>query len=131
MKDNKEHSPILDRIEHSDGMTVPPGYFADFAARMEAAIPERRAVEPPAVRTTWQKVRTYVYLAAMFAGIWCMMKTFDLMRPATPVPGAVVSEALSDDNFISDYYFNTVYEDELLDNLYEEGFSPYELCASN
>ncbi|MCI9608050.1 MAG: hypothetical protein HFJ94_07755 [Muribaculaceae bacterium] len=131
MKDNKEHSPILEQIAHSDGMTVPEGYFADFAARMEAALPERKPVEPPVVRTTWQKVRTYVYMAAMFAGIWCMMKTLDLMRPSTPMPGEVLTEALNDDNFISDYYLNNVYEDELLNNLYEEGISPYELCAYN
>ncbi len=71
MKHNNEHSQILERVSRHDGMTVPEGYFADFAARMEAAIPERRVAEPPVVRSTWQKIRPYVYMAAMFAGIWC------------------------------------------------------------
>ena len=131
MKHNNEHSQILERVSRHDGMTVPDGYFDDFAARMEAAIPERRVAEPPVVRSTWQKIRPYVYMAAMFAGIWCMMKTFDLMRPSSPMQSGALTEALSDENFISDYYINNAYEEELLENLYEDGFSPYELCASN
>ncbi len=131
MKDKKEYSPILEKVDHSDGMTVPPGYFADFAARMEAQIPERTVVAPPAVRSTWQRIRPYVYMAAMFAGIWCMMKMFDLMRPESASPAPILAEAFSDDNFMSDYYLDNSYDDEFLDNLYEAGYSPSELCESN
>lgn len=124
MKEDKETNRILTQVGHSDGMTVPDGYFAQFAARMERIIPEKEKPAPPAVRTTWQKIRPYVYMAAMFAGIWCMMKMFDLMRPSSPVPGGMIAEAISDDSFMNDYYFNTMSEDELLDNLFEEGYTP-------
>ena len=53
------------------------------------------------------------------------------MRPSSPMQSGALTEALSDENFISDYYINNAYEEELLENLYEDGFSPYELCASN
>ncbi|MDE5687086.1 MAG: hypothetical protein K2I18_00485 [Paramuribaculum sp.] len=127
MKEDKETNRILTQVDHNDGMTVPDGYFAQFAARMEELIPESITPPAPAVRTTWQKIRPYVYMAAMFAGIWCMMKMFDLMRPSSPVPGAMLAEAISDDSFMSDYYFNTLNENELLDNLFEEGYTPADI----
>lgn len=78
---------ILEQINHKDGMTVPEGYFEDFASRMAASLPvrdweENRGKVMP--RSFWQKVRPYVYLAAMFAGVWSMMTMFDMMRPASP-----------------------------------------------
>ncbi|MDE7451905.1 MAG: hypothetical protein K2M52_01075 [Paramuribaculum sp.] len=128
MKDKIEHSPILEKVDHSDGMTVPPGYFADFAKRMEAQIPERVELAPPQVRTFWQKVRPCAYMAAMFAGIWCMMNMFNLFRPASTIPSTLLAEAFSDDNFMSDYYLDNSYDSEFLDHLYESGYSPSEIC---
>ncbi|MDE5959967.1 MAG: hypothetical protein K2G59_07400, partial [Muribaculaceae bacterium] len=67
-------------IGRKDGMTVPDGYFSEFAARMDSMLPDDRVTEKqPAVRTRWQMVRPYAYLAAMFAGIWCMLQMFHLM----------------------------------------------------
>ncbi|MDE5837594.1 MAG: hypothetical protein K2K52_09235 [Paramuribaculum sp.] len=128
---NKEHSNILDRIDHSDGMTVPPGYFADFAKRVEAQIPEKAEVAPPQVRTFWQKVRPYAYMAAMFAGIWCMMNMVNLLKPDSAQPSTLLAEAFSDDNFMSEYYLDNSYDEEFLDNLYEAGYSPSDICEFN
>lgn len=75
----REEEKILQRYGRNDGFTVPEGYFdafrKDMASRLSAE-PVRR--EAPAL-STWQKIRPYVYLAAMFAGIWCMMKMFHTM----------------------------------------------------
>lgn len=114
------------------GMKVPEGYFDAFAARMAETLPYRaeaeEAVTPEQVRTTWQKIRPYVYMAAMFAGIWLMLQMFGFMsRPAELVPmdeNPVLAEAFSDDDFIFNYYFDDIsymdmYEqfsdDEMLD----------------
>ena len=72
---------ILDRAARkglavpSAGMSVPEGYFDSFAKNMEARLPYREEIENPQAvaeaerpRTLWQKVRPYVYMAAMFAG---------------------------------------------------------------
>lgn len=63
----KTDHDILAKIDRDSGMTVPDGYFADFASRMEAAIPANRPKIAEAPRSFWQQVRPYAYLAAMFA----------------------------------------------------------------
>ena len=130
---------ILETVNHNDGLKVPEGYFEDFARRMEASLPqqewEREAASDaddgkPRVlpRSVWQKVRPYVYMAAMFMGVWCMMKMFDLMRPSNEDIGiennSTLAEAVSNDVFINDYYTSSVDDGELLDELYADGFTP-------
>ena len=69
----------------SAGMTVPEGYFADFAERMSSQLPERPEAEcvqaPPAVadKSLWQKVRPYVYMAALIAGMLLMLLLFVML----------------------------------------------------
>lgn len=123
---------ILTQAKRNDGMTVPDGYFADFAARMTAALPERDWEKGPVVvkRSAWHKVRPYVYLAAMFAGVWCMMQMFTLMGAGSrgfSVDGnPVLSAAISNDHFINDYFINEgeISDYQLMQDLYETGLSP-------
>lgn len=78
---NKEEQ-ALDRLLGGErqrqprGFTVPPDYFATFTEQ----VVERLSDEPPVERhvemTRWQRVKPYVYLAAMFCGIWLMMNVF-------------------------------------------------------
>lgn len=85
----KEENKIADKAPLSDGLTVPEGYFADFSRQMAASLPYRAELEDPlthqlvAPRTPWQRIRPYAYMAAMFAGVWCMLKMFTIMS-ATP-----------------------------------------------
>lgn len=129
---------ILEKVNRNDGMTVPDGYFDDFAARMAASLPEREWEKPSSrvmPRSFWQKVRPYVYLAAMFMGVWCMMKMFDLMRPDTSGlsfdANPVLAAAVGNDYFVSDYVMSEgdVSDYELMDDLYETGFTPAEYVA--
>lgn len=124
---------ILTKADRKDGMTVPDGYFEDFATRMAAALPEMEWEKPaPKVmpRTVWQRVRPYLYLAAMFMGVWCMMKMFDLMR--TDSSGLsidnnpIMTAALSNDHFINEYFINEggISDYQLMEDLYETGFDP-------
>lgn len=60
--------------------TVPEGYFSEFSARMMKQLPAYpEQPRPAADRTFWQKIIPYVSLAAMFIGIWCMMKVFHVV----------------------------------------------------
>lgn len=124
---------ILNKVNRNDGMTVPDGYFEDFAARMTASLPEREWEKPePKVlpRSIWQRVRPYVYLAAMFMGVWCMMKMFDLMRTDSSglsiENNPVMTAAISNDHFINDYFINEgeINDYQLMEDLYETGFDP-------
>ena len=59
--------------------------------------------DPPVVKMTrWQRMKPYVYLAAMFAGIWCTMKMVTMIQSApagTEVsldnPPAMIAQAMS------------------------------------
>lgn len=127
---------ILARNNRRGGMTVPGGYFADFASRMAENLPEqeweREAEDAPVRRSLWMKIRPYVYMAAMFAGVWTMMKMFDMMRPESASlsveENPVLTAALSNDQFMNDLYLEEFDDYELLDEMIEEGtvedFSP-------
>ncbi len=140
MKDNpfSPDSPLA-RNNRRHGMTVPEGYFQDFAKRMEESLPdvvpgaETSDVQAQARprRTVWQKIRPYVYMAAMFAGVWCMMKVFDHVRTC-PVnttmevnQNPVLAEALGNDQFVEQYFYDDLSDDDLMWlDMQEDGSAP-------
>lgn len=126
----KKGEDILKKINRNDGMTVPEGFFEDFVAKMEAMLPERPEAEQPRRiehRTTWQRVRPYVYMAAMFAGIWCMLKMFTMMGPGnidlSIDKNHILTDALSDDNFVYEYIIDDLNDSELFDDMYNDSIS--------
>lgn len=92
-----------DRLEHKlgrdTGFRVPEGYFQQMQTEVAANLPLREEIRPARL-SRWHRVRPYVYLAAMFAGIWCMMKMFHTMSGERPLdlenPPALVAQALAD-----------------------------------
>lgn len=65
----------LDNINRKSGMSVPDGYFDSFPDKMMKRLPESLPfVEEPV--TIWDKVKPWMYMAAMFAGIALMFKVF-------------------------------------------------------
>lgn len=126
----EKKSDILSRIDRRTGMTVPDGYFADFAKNMALSLPHKEVTELPR-RSFWQKARPFVYMAAMFAGIWCMMKMFTLMGGANAnldiehYPG--VTTALSNDHFVNEYVAPDVDQFDIYDDLFnQEDITPEE-----
>ncbi len=128
----KEEKDILSKVNRSTGMTVPDGYFADFASRMKEALPEKQPEPVVVAKTTWQKIRPYTYLAAMFAGVWCMMKMFSMMLSGTPADinidnNSMLVSALTDDVFVEDYYLQSMGDYDIMMDIYEDGFSTDEI----
>ena len=122
-KDNE----LLSKYGRNDGMTVPEGFFEDFAERLTASLPENADAEgtrviPP--KTVWQRIRPYGYMAAMFAGIWCMLRMFTMMSgTSTDLSidnNKILTEALSDENFVIDHVMDDINERELLDEIYDD-----------
>ena len=129
---------ILDRAARkglavpSAGMSVPEGYFDSFAKNMEARLPYREEIENPQAvaeaerpRTLWQKVRPYVYMAAMFAGVWCMLQIFTTLSAGLSLmpmsDNPVLAKALSSDEFMKDYIYDDLNSWEILDEMMEDG----------
>ena len=130
MKKTDNDSALLDRFGRQSGMTVPEGYFEDFAQKMSASLPERpwetaagengRILPAPGL---WQKIRPYSYLAAMFAGVWLMMWVFgDILNRTSPqmADNPVIASVLGTDG-LYEFYDTSVDEYELMEELFNEG----------
>ena len=63
----------------STGFRVPDNFFEIKFKEISETLPEYKMPVIPKL-SRWHRVRPYVYLAAMFAGIWCMMKMFHIMN---------------------------------------------------
>ena len=114
-----------------DGMTVPEGYFEDFAVKMAGRLPFREELDVPVeksekvVSSKWMRVRPYVYMAAMFAGAWCLLKMFSLMNTTSEELSlesyTVLSKAVQNDEFVDENVF-TLSPNDVYFDLYEDGY---------
>lgn len=101
---------LLEKVGRQHGMSVPEGYFESFSKQMMDKLPAYPEKPRPQTLSTWQRVKPYVYMAAMFAGIWCMMKMFHIAsQNASSVqldnpPEAVVLAMQSGDTY--DYLYD-------------------------
>lgn len=84
---------------------VPDGYFESLKSKVMTALPDYP--EKPAEKnlTVWQRIKPYVYLAAMFAGIWCMMQIFHRVSTETPAPDTAYYASLEQESY--DYFVNS------------------------
>lgn len=125
---NKDNN-ILAKINKDSGMIVPDSYFADFTKHMEQSLPNREPRQEKILpRSRWQQVRPYVYLAAMFTGIWCMLKMFTMMSPSenglSIENNPTLISALNDASFIEDFYSEeSINSYDLLEDMYDQGVS--------
>ena len=140
MSSNRHIDSILDRVDRQTGMTVPDGYFESFAARMKDSLPEQPWEKESSganvlPRSVWQRVRPYVYMAAMFAGIWLLMNISTILGTGgniTPADLSPASPSLaefmdSDDNIFAEYAVEAIDTIDIYNSLYDEGFDPVNL----
>ncbi len=125
----KERQDILDRINRRSGMTVPENYFADFSAEMMSRLPEKTVESAPNVlpRSVWQRVRPYIYLAAMFCGVWLMMWLFNdissKVDSSSMENNPILAEGFSSDQFYDYYLPDGIDQYDLLEDMYNDGVS--------
>ena len=72
----KPEQQLFSKYGKDSGLKVPEGYFADLQKNIMDSLPPYKKAEPQVEISRWQRVKPYVYLAAMFCGIWLMMKVF-------------------------------------------------------
>ena len=72
-----ENSKILEKLGKDPGFIVPDNFFDDFNKKMAESLPEVKITEEEKP-TMWVKLRPFIYMAAMFAGVWLMMNIFSL-----------------------------------------------------
>lgn len=72
----KQEDILKDKFGTDAGMRVPEGYFSELERNIMNSLPPYESAPKPVKLSAWQRVKPYVYLAAMFCGIWLMMKVF-------------------------------------------------------
>ncbi|MCL2650394.1 MAG: hypothetical protein FWD60_05110 [Candidatus Azobacteroides sp.] len=71
----KTTSSNLDNIGKINPFKVPVGYFEGFCDNMMSQLPEKENKKPQVVGL-WERVKPWVYMAAMVAGIMLMINIF-------------------------------------------------------
>ena len=78
----RQEDKLKEKIGTRVPYTVPEEYFKSFKSGLMQSLPEYPEKPKQKRLTPWQRVKPYVYLAAMFAGIWCMMQIFHKVSTA-------------------------------------------------
>ena len=94
----QDDSTLLKKYGKDPGFKVPENYFADFNKRMTEMLPDVEITPVDVKPTMWQRIRPIIYLAAMFAGVWCMMQVFSNFTASDNLNSVrAVAEKLQDD----------------------------------
>lgn len=94
----QEDSTIQQKYGKDSGFKVPENYFDDFNKRMVAMLPDVEITPVDIKPTMWQRLKPLAYLAAMFAGVWCMMSVFNHFSGASDISSVhSVAEKLHND----------------------------------
>lgn len=108
----------LEEIGTNNPFKVPEGYFEGLTNQIMEQLPEKYEQEIAPV-SLWQRVKPWVYMAAMFAGIALMIKTFvgspDSNKGLNLTSSVDIEEFYSyyEDQFASIAYHESLYLDEL------------------
>lgn len=73
----QEDLEILKQLGKDSGFKVPENYFDNFCDNLMEQLPEVTITDTTAKPNLWVRVRPFVYMAAMFAGVWLMMTVFN------------------------------------------------------
>ena len=67
---------ILQKMGKKNPFTVPENYFEDFTQELMDKLPAKEVVLQPEAPTLWQRVKPWLYMAAMFCGIMLSVRIF-------------------------------------------------------
>ena len=109
----QEDSTLLKKYGKDPGFKVPENYFDDFNKRMTEMLPDVEITPIDIKPTMWQRVKPLVYMAAMFAGVWCMMQVFTHFTNTSNFNsvGAVAEKMIDDNNNVEDFIMSGAVSD--------------------
>lgn len=109
----QEDSTLLNKYGKNPGFKVPENYFEDFNKRMSAMLPDVEITPVDIKPTMWQRVKPLAYLAAMFAGVWCMMSVFSHFNGSGNMNsvGAIAEKMAEDKNNVEDFIMSGAVSD--------------------
>lgn len=108
----KEENEILKKAGTKNPFSVPEGYFENLTQEVMSRLPEKETVAVPQREATkWEKIRPWLYMAAMFVGAAMIIRVASSQHtPATADPMA------TDDADTEMEYINMAVESSMLDD---------------
>ena len=109
---------------------LPDDYFEHFNEEIMNLLPEKEFKAPVKV-TMWDRAKPWVYMAAMFLGLYFMINFLTNNNGSSATQEAVVAEQIADGAASTANYWSTVHitEEEfyeyLEDQLIDDGFYDY------
>ena len=116
-----EEDNLLKKVGTENPFRVPEGYFESFTSDLMSRLPEKEKTDVFREPTTWEKVRPWLYMAAMFASIWLMVKVFVAPKAekAEVVAENTSVEVVEDDAF-DDYMMASIDEYTIFETLFAD-----------
>ncbi|MBQ3610184.1 MAG: hypothetical protein IJA03_09130 [Bacteroidaceae bacterium] len=84
---------ILKKAGTDNPFSVPDHYFEDFSRNLMAKLPEKEPLPLPEEPTLWQRVKPWIYMAAMFCGIMLSVRVFVGEPQKEEIPHINVADA--------------------------------------
>ena len=84
---------ILKKAGTDNPFSVPDHYFEDFSRNLRAKLPEKEPLPLPEEPTLWQRVKPWIYMAAMFCGIMLSVRVFVGEPQKEEIPHINVADA--------------------------------------
>ncbi|HOI80128.1 MAG TPA: hypothetical protein PLI30_11055 [Petrimonas sp.] len=112
----------LSEIDRRNPFTVPEDYFSRFNEHIMARLPEKEMVEPKKV-SMWDKAKPWVYMAAMFMGIFFTIQL--LTRNTTNQVATISSTQFTDDYWSTVQITEEEFYQYLEEQLVNDGYYDY------
>lgn len=108
----KEEDKLLKKIGTENPFRVPEGYFEGFTSDLMSRLPEKEKTDVYREPTTWEKVRPWLYMAAMFVGAALIIRVASTGEPASETQ----QQLAADDTDIELEYISTAIENTMMDD---------------
>ena len=108
----KEEDELLKKCGTKNPFMVPEGYFDNFSKELMNKLPEKEQTSAPQETiTTWQRIKPWIYMAAMFCGLMFSVRVVvGPPKQDTPIFTAAETEQFSDE------YIETISDHSMMDD---------------
>ncbi|WP_321332757.1 hypothetical protein [uncultured Bacteroides sp.] len=112
----KEEDNILRKVGTDNHFTVPEGYFENLTSEVMNKLPEKeKSVFVEKEPTMWNKVKPWIYMAAMFIGAALIIRVASSDNNKSAKDEAVAAETEMTEP-ASDEYIDTILDHSMLDD---------------
>lgn len=109
----KEEDNLLKKVGTENPFRVPEGYFEGFTSDLMSRLPEKEKSDIRREPTTWEKVRPWLYMAAMFVGAALIIRVASTGGTASE---ARQQQMAAEETDVELEYISTAIENTMMDD---------------